>query len=149
MHQQVGGEGDPTVEHQIQGEQLGKGAEEDEPQKDESEEQRVGKEKGLIAGKGRKDSGTGRHSLQIKKAERRNRQENQSKSKEEMDTDIDSIKMELELQESKYKTKKKEVDKLSKVLEDVIQLSNANSQMGEEEILKLVKYYEEQIQEKS
>lgn len=55
--------------------------------------------------------------------------------------------MELELQETKYKNKKKQVDRLSKILEEVIQLSNSNDKMNKEEITKMVKYYESQINE--
>jgi hypothetical protein len=63
--------------------------------------------------------------------------------------DIETIEMELEMQENKYKNKKKDVDRLSKILEEVIQLSNSTTPMGEKEILKLVKHYEEQINDKS
>lgn len=61
--------------------------------------------------------------------------------------DIDSIELELEMQENKYKTKKKDVDRLSKILEEVIQLSNSTSPIGDNEIMGLVKHYEAQIKD--
>lgn len=57
--------------------------------------------------------------------------------------------MELELQETKYKSKKKEVDRLSQLLEQVIEFSNSGGNMTKEEILKQVKIYEDQITDKS
>jgi hypothetical protein len=57
--------------------------------------------------------------------------------------------MELEFQETKYKSKKKEVDRLSKLLEEVIEFSNSGGGVSKEQILKQVQIYEEQITEKS
>jgi len=53
------------------------------------------------------------------------------------------------MQENKYKTKKKDVDRLSKILEEVIQLSNSTSPIGDNEIMELVKHYEAQIKDNS
>ena len=58
------------------------------------------------------------------------------------------MQMELELQETKYKSKKKEVDRLSKLLEEVIEFSNSETRMNNQEILNRVKIYEDQITEK-
>ena len=55
--------------------------------------------------------------------------------------------MELDLQETKYKSKKTQVDRLSKILEEVIQLSNSNDKMTKDEVSKMVKYFESQINE--
>jgi len=55
--------------------------------------------------------------------------------------------MELEAQENMYKTKKKDVDKLSKILEEVIQLSNSNTTMNDKDLKKLIKHYESEIKE--
>lgn len=55
--------------------------------------------------------------------------------------------MELQMQETKYKTKKHEVDRLSKILEEVVQLSKSESKMSPEEALKLVNHYKDQISE--
>lgn len=55
--------------------------------------------------------------------------------------------MELQLQETKYKTKKREVDRLTKILEEVVQLSKSESKMSPEEALKLVNQYKDRINE--
>lgn len=57
--------------------------------------------------------------------------------------------MELQLQESKYKDKKSEVDRLSKILEEVVQLSKSDTPMTSEEALKLVNHYKDKISEYS
>jgi hypothetical protein len=57
--------------------------------------------------------------------------------------------MELEAQENMYKNKKKDVDKLSKILEEVIQLSNSNTTMNEKDLKRLIKHYESEIKEKT
>lgn len=53
--------------------------------------------------------------------------------------------MELELQETKYRAKKKEVDRLSKLLEDVIEFSNSEVKLTQEQVLRRVKLFEGQI----
>ena len=52
------------------------------------------------------------------------------------------------MEREKYETKQREVEKLSKIMEELVQLSNNSSKMTQEEVVDLIEYYENQINSK-
>lgn len=54
----------------------------------------------------------------------------------------------MELEREKYVTKKLEVEKLAKIIEELVELSNETTKMSQEQVIDLIEYYENQINSK-
>lgn len=52
------------------------------------------------------------------------------------------------MEREKYENKKSEVDKLTKIMEELVQLSNDTTNMSQDQVIDLVEHYENQINSK-